>query len=137
MAWWRTQVELVLEAFGTEGGLLAELDNEARQRGGRLMRAVLGAAVQLGQRVVVGPGDGGAAICGGVAGATELAGGGLEAVGLVAGDEFWMEPVAVGFHAIEFPIVAVHPVRIAGAPRCACSSRGGAPAPPCGECSSP
>jgi hypothetical protein len=64
MAWWRTQVELVLEAFGTEGGLLAELDNEARQRGGRLMRAVLGAAVQLGQRVVVGPGGGGAAICG-------------------------------------------------------------------------
>ena len=72
-----------------------------------------------------------------VAGAAELVGGGLEAVGAGEGDELLVAPVAVSFHAIEFPIGAVHRVRIDDARRCACSSGGAGAAPPCGGRSTP
>lgn len=41
------EVELLFEAFGTEGGLLAELDALAFEAGGSLVEAVIGAAGKL------------------------------------------------------------------------------------------
>jgi len=87
------QGELVLAAFGTEGGLLG---------------AMLGAAAQLGQRRRF-TGDRAAQPCAdGVAGAAERAGGGLAAIGLGEGDALLMQPVTIGLPATGIQAGAGH-----------------------------
>ena len=131
------EVELLFETLGAEGGLLAELDDLTFEAAGGLVRAMMGSAgafLQCGGfagHVAAQP------FADGVAGAAELASGGLEAVGAGKGDELLMEPVAVGFHAIEFKVGAVHAGKMASFACCCASSGGGAAAPPCGACSSP
>ena len=132
------ECKLVLEALGTEAGLFAESDDEAFQRGGGLMRAVLGAAGEFAQGGRFTGDVAAEPLAGGVAGATELAGGGLEAVGAGEGDEFLMQPMAIGAHTVKFKVGAMHAGRMANsARRCCASSGGGAAAPPCGGNSTP
>ena len=132
------EVELVLEAFGPEAGLLAELDDLPFHSGGGLMGAVLGAAAQLGQSGRFARDVAAQPFADGVAGAAEFAGGGLEAIGFGESDELLMQPVAIGLHAIEVKVGAVHAGRMTRlAPRCCACSGGGAAAPPCGEHSTP
>ena len=132
------EIELLLETLGTEGGLLAEFDDHPFEGGGGLVGAAIGTAAQLGERGRFTRDIAAEPFADGVAGAAELAGGGLEAVLAGEGNELLMEPVAVGFHAIEFKVGAVHAGKMASfARRCCASSGGGAATPPCGACSSP
>jgi len=130
------QVELVLEALGAEAGLAAQLDDLALQAAGGLVGAVLGAATGFGQGRRLAGLVATAPFAHGVAGTAELAGGGLDAVATGKGHQLLMQPMAVGPHAIEFKIGAVHPKRMADlAARCCGSSGGAAAAPLCVGCS--
>ena len=87
------EVELLFETLGAEGGLLAELDDLTFEAAGGLVRAMMGSAgafLQCGGfagHVAAQP------FADGVAGAAELASGGLETVGAGKGDELvdWMK----------------------------------------------
>ena len=131
------QRELVLETLGAEGGLFAQPDDDAFQSAGGLMRAVLGAAGAFGQGGGFAGDVASQPFANGVARATELAGGGLEAVGAREGDELLMQPMTIGAHTVEFKAGAVHAGRMASLARRCCASSGGTAAPSCGVCSTP
>ena len=107
------QGELVLEALGAEAGLAAEFDDRAFQAAGDLMGAAVGATTVLGQRggftglMATEP------LADRIAGTAKLPHGGLDAVGTGEGDELLVEKVAVGVHAIELKVGAVHPPKMA------------------------
>jgi len=129
---------LGLEAFGAAGGLLAEPDDDVFQRGGGLMRAGFGSAAQLGQGGRLAGEMPAQPFADGVAGATELASGGLEAIGRGEGGALLLPPVTIGLDVIEIKVGAVHAGRMTRLAHRGCaSSGGGAAAPPCGERSTP
>ncbi len=98
----------MLETLGAEGGLLAQFDDLAFEAGGSLVGAVPGAAGAFGQRGRLAGDVAAKPFADGVAGAAELTGRGLDAMLAGEGDEFLMEPMKVGLHAIEFKAGAVH-----------------------------
>ena len=103
------QSELVFEALRAEAGLLAQFNDLAFQADGDLVRAALGSAGPFVERgrlaglVTTQP----LADC--VTRAAELADGSFEAVGTSEGDQFLVQPMSVGAHAIELKVGAVHP----------------------------
>lgn len=108
------QSELMLKPLGTEAGLLAQFDDLAFQAGGDLVRAVMRASALFGQRGRLAGLVAAEPFAGGVAGAAELPRRGFEAMGAGEGDQFLMQPVSLGTHAIELKIGAVHPGKMAG-----------------------
>src|SRR5512138_30851 len=119
------QEELKLEALSSEAGLATQPDDLSFQAAGDLVGAVVGAAALFGQ-------GGGLArliapepFAHGVAGAAEFTSSGFETFSPSEGDQLLMQPMAIGAHAIQLKVGAVHRHRIASfARRCFVSSGG-------------
>lgn len=122
--------KLAMEALGTKAGLVAELDDLAFQAGGGLVGTAMGTAAEFGHGgrsaglVTLEP------LADGIAGAGELAGGGLEAMGVGEGHQLLAQEMVVGAHSVEFSVGALHGGRIAGGARRCWGSSGGSPAAP-------
>ena len=109
----RERYGLVLETLGAEAGLAAQFDDLTFQAAGDLMGAALGATTVLGQRGGFAGLMAAEPLADRIAGTGKLPGGGLDAVAAGEGDELLVEEVAVGAHAIEFKVGAVHPAKMA------------------------
>ncbi len=124
------QVKFPLEALGAEAGWAAQFDDLAFQTLGDLVGRVLGATAAFDPSggftgLITAP-----PFADGVAGAAELAGGSLDAVGAGPGNQFLMPPMTVGAPTIEFKVGAVPPRRVADFSRRGCASSGGGAAVP-------
>jgi len=102
------QGKLHFQPLGSEAGLTAQAHHDAGQAGASLVGTVMGTAGTFCQRgglarlVTTQP------FAHGVARTTKHTGGVFDAVGPRVAHQLLMQPVSIGFHAIQFEVAGVH-----------------------------